>query len=200
MIYQSVCSCKGSGPGLFPITPGVWSSNNPSPDCNLAAFKMAFNLAGLAAGIQASVNGNINDTSGCVPLAVNFTDTLAMGKTYTWDFNDGSPLLATSNPTVSHTFNTVGLYRIRLTSIDSTTCNIADTSFVTLRVRNDKAGLAFTTSKLPPCASLSYQFTNNSVAIKTLYGKQFSMGFWRWEYTIGRFRQCYTYVFSTWHI
>lgn len=180
VIYQSVCSCKGSGPGLFPITPGVWSSSNPSPDCNLAAFKMAFNLAGLAAGIQASVSGKINDTSGCVPLAVDFTDTLAMGKTYTWDFNDGSPLVTTSNPTVSHTFNTIGLYRIRLTSIDSTTCNIADTSFVTLRVRNDKAGLAFTTNKLPPCASLSYQFTNNSVAIKPFTSTSF-----RWDFGDG---------------
>jgi gliding motility-associated-like protein len=180
VIYQSVCSCKGTGGGQFPVTPGVWSQNNLSQGCNIAAVKIAFNLAGIGAGILASVNGVPRDTSGCVPLAVDFSDTLAMGKKYIWDFNDGSPLVTTLNPNISHTFNTVGLYRVKLVSVDSNTCNIADTAFVTMRVRNDPAALTFTTVKLPPCASLSYQFTNNSVAIKP-----FSATSFRWDFGDG---------------
>jgi gliding motility-associated-like protein len=53
---------------------------------------------------------------------------------------------------------------VRLIAIDSNTCNIADTAFLTLRVRDNKADLGFTYSKLLPCTSLNYQFTNTSVA------------------------------------
>ena len=141
---------------------------------------MAFNLAGLGAGIQASVNGVIHDTSGCVPLKVDFADTMAMGKKYIWDFNDASPQVTTTTPTISHTYNAIGLYRVKLVSIDSSTCNISDTAFVTIRVRNDEVAMAFTTLKLPPCSSLSYQFTNNSTAIKPFTATSF-----RWDFGDG---------------
>ena len=180
VIYQSVCANCSTPKPNFPTTPGVWSSFNASQGCNLAAIKIAFNLAGIGAGVQATANGRVRDTAGCVPLVVDFTDTLAMGKTYIWDFNDGSAQVTTNTPSTSHTFNTVGLYRVRLISVDSSTCNISDTSFVTMRVRNDRAGLAFTATKLPPCISLTYQFTNNSVAIKP-----FSATSFRWDFGDG---------------
>ena len=177
VIYQSICANCSSPKPQFPTTPGVWSQFNQSGGCNLAAIKIAFNLAGVGAGVLATANGRVRDTSGCVPLAVDFTDTLAMGKKYIWDFNDGSAPVTTSSPSTSHTFNTVGLYRVKLISVDSTTCNIADTSYVTMRVRNDRAGLAFTAVKLPPCASLTYQFTNNSAAIKPFTATSFRWNF-----------------------
>jgi gliding motility-associated-like protein len=180
VIYQSVCANCSTPKPNFPTTPGVWSSFNASQGCNLAAIKIAFNLAGIGAGLQATANGRIRDTAGCVPLVVDFADTLAMGKTYIWDFNDGSAQVTTNAPVTSHTFNTVGLYRVRLIAVDSSTCNISDTSFVTMRVRNDRAGLAFTATKLPPCISLTYQFTNNSVAIKP-----FSATSFRWDFGDG---------------
>jgi PKD repeat protein len=164
----------------FPTTPGAWSQTNNSTDCNLAAIKIAFNLAGVGAGLQASINGVLRDTSGCVPMTVDFTDTLAQGKKYIWDFNDGSPKVTTTTPSISHTFNTIGLYRVNLVSIDSSTCNIADTARVTMRVRNDQATLAFTTTKLPPCASLTYQFNNTSTAIKPFTATSF-----RWDFGDG---------------
>lgn len=180
VIYQAICANCSTPKPQFPTTPGVWSPFNQSQGCNLAAIKIAFNLAGIGAGLQASVNGRVRDTAGCIPLSVDFTDTLAMGKKYTWDFNDGSAQITTTVPAASHTFNTVGLYRVRLISEDSTTCNITDTSFVTMRVRNDKATLAFTSTKLPPCASLTYQFNNNSVAIKPFTATSF-----RWDFGDG---------------
>jgi gliding motility-associated-like protein len=184
VIYQAICancsSPKPIGADAFPITPGAWSQTNNSTDCNLAAIKIAFNLAGVGAGLQTSINGVPRDTSGCVPMVVDFTDTLAQGKKYIWDFNDGSPKVTTTTPSISHTFNMVGLYRVNLVSIDSSTCNIADTARVTLRVRNDQATLAFTTTKLPPCASLTYQFNNTSTAIKPFAATSF-----RWDFGDG---------------
>lgn len=176
VIYQTICANCGTQKPTFPTTPGVWSQTNGATDCNLAAIKIAFNLAGIGAGIRASVNG-VRDTSGCVPMNVDFTDTLAMGKKYIWDFNDGSPMVTTTAPNVSHTFNTVGLYRVKLVSVDSTSCNITDTAFVTMRVRNDEAALSFTSQKLPPCTSLGYQFTNTSTAIKPFKATSFRWNF-----------------------
>lgn len=177
VIYQSICANCSSPKPPFPTTPGVWSPYNGASDCNLAAVKIAFNLAGIGAGISASVSGVPHDTVGCVPLAVDFTDTLAMGKKYIWNFDDGSGFITTSVPSIKHTFNTIGFYRVKLISVDSNSCNIADTSYVTIRVRDDEAGLAFTAAKLPPCASLTYQFTNNSIAIKPFTPTSFRWNF-----------------------
>ncbi|MCW3088139.1 MAG: cell surface protein, partial [Sediminibacterium sp.] len=182
VIYQSICAnCSAPKPDPpFRGTPGVWSEMNASQGCNLGAIKIAFNLAGVGAGVRASINGVVRDTAGCVPLKADFADTLALGKQYIWDFNDGSPRVTTTNPSISHTFNTIGLYRVQLVAVDSNTCNISDTAYVTMRVRNDEAALGFTSAKLPPCSSLSYQFTNTSQAIKP-----FSANSFRWDFGDG---------------
>jgi gliding motility-associated-like protein len=164
IIYQSICGNCGGGT-VFPTTAGVWSQTNGAgaQGCNLAAIKIAFNLAGIGADIQASVRGMIRDTSGCVPLTADFTDLDAMGKKYIWSFSDGSPDVTTDSPKVSHTFNNIGIYRVRLVSIDSASCNIADTAYVNMRVRNDEAILALNAAKIGACNSLTYQFNNNSI-------------------------------------
>jgi PKD repeat protein len=141
---------------------------------------MAFNLAGIGAGIRAAVNGVVHDTSGCVPLKVDFSDTLAMGTKYVWDFNDGSPRVTTTLRPVSHTFNAIGLYKVKLVSIDSNSCNIADSAIVTIRVRNDEVAMGFTAKKLPPCTSLAYEFNNTSTAVKPFTTTSF-----RWDFGDG---------------
>ena len=178
VIYQSLCAnCGGASSARFPTSPGVWAPNNGSlSGCNLAAVKIAFNLAGIAAAIRTSIDGVVRDTSGCVPMAVDFTDTLAMGKQYIWDFNDGSAPVITNGPTTSHTFTSAGMYRVKLIAVDSSSCNIADSAYINLRVRNDKADLSFVETKLPPCTSLAYQFTNTSSAPKPFTSNSF-----RWD-------------------
>lgn len=193
-IYQSICSCKGnaSAPptGYLRGTAGVWSPTNPTNpqsvggSCNLMAIKIAFNLAGVGAGLSASING-VRDTAGCVPMTVQFTDTLAQGTAYYWDFNDGSPEVRTTTPTISHTFNNIGVYRVRLVSVDSTTCNQTDTAYLTLRVRGDGATLGFTSTKLPPCESLLFEFNNTSIAPA---GKPFTNQSFRWDFGDGNTR------------
>jgi gliding motility-associated-like protein len=177
-IYQAICAnCEGGA--VFPTTPGAWSEVNGGTRCNLAAIKIAFNLAGVGSGLQSSLDGRPKDTSGCVPLEVFFRDTIAEGKKYIWRFGDGSADVTTTVPNTSHIYNLVGSYNVMLVSIDSAKCNIADTSYVTMRVRNDDATLAFDAIKQLPCNSLSYNFVNNSVFPA---GKPFKSNSFKWDF------------------
>ncbi len=131
IIYQAICA-NCSGGAIFPTTPGVWSINNRSSSCNEAAVKIEMNFAGVGASVKATIDGVV-DTIGCVPLNIRFTDTLAKGKMYIWDYGDpASPKKDTTfapNNSTSHTYNHVGTYRLTLISIDSATCNISDTAY-----------------------------------------------------------------------
>lgn len=163
VIYQAMCA-NCSGGANFPTTPGVVGpTNGSSGGCNLAAVKIAFNFAGVAAGPKAFFN-NVADTMGCVPFAITLRDTVRNAKSYEWNFGDGSPDVRTTNFEVNHTFASVGNFRVRLIAIDSNTCNVRDTAYINIRVRDDQALLDFNPVKLPPCESLSYRFDNLSVA------------------------------------
>ncbi len=184
VIYEAICANCGHV-GFFPTTPGVWSGSNPSntgAGCNEAAVKIALELAGVGANLQSSINGVAGDTSGCVPLTVDFKDLVGNAQKYIWDFGDGSPRVTTLVPSVSYTYNNVGIYTVMLIAVDSSTCNIADTSYLHIHARNDKALIGFTYIKLPPCDSLKYQFTNTSVAP---VGKPFNSQSFQWVFGDG---------------
>jgi len=173
IIYQGICGC-GNGGALFPTTPGVWSrTNNAGDGCNMAAVKIEMNFAGIGASVKATIDGVI-DTIGCVPLTINFTDTLAKGKMYIWDYGDNKKDDTTFAPnnSVSHTYDFVGTYLLRLIAIDSTTCNISDTAFVSVKVGSNIVSPDFSFAKLDSCNSLRYQFTNLTSATVPVYTNQ----------------------------
>jgi gliding motility-associated-like protein len=174
IIYQAICANCGGSSGspfqvVFPTTAGAWASSNGALQgrgCNLAAIKIAFNLAGIGTSIRASIEGVVKK-SGCIPLQVDFRDTIALAKKYIWHFGDNTADVTTTTPTVSHTYTAIGDYLVRLVAIDSGTCNVADTAYITIRARNDRAVLGFDYLKLtPPCTALNYQFTNTSTATR----------------------------------
>ena len=181
VIYQAICANCGGG-ATFPTTPGVWAQQNGSSSCNLAAVKMAFNLAGIGNTVRPSVNGVPRDLSGCVPLTVDFVDTIGEGKTYVWNFGDGSPDTITTSPNNSHTYQNVGSYTVRLVSIDSASCNISDTAYTVITVRNDIANLDFNYNKVGGCASTTYQFNNLSTFPP---GKPFRNTSFKWNFGDG---------------
>jgi gliding motility-associated-like protein len=182
VIFQAICSNCGGG-ARFPTTPGVVGPvNGALPDgCNLAAVKILFNFAGVASGPKAYFNG-VPDSVGCVPFTVVLRDTVRNAKAYEWQFGDGSPDVQTTNFEVTHTFNTVGIYRVRLIAIDSTTCNIRDTAYIHVKVSSDIAALNFNSTKLPPCESLSYLFNNLSTAPAS---KPFGAQSFTWDFGDG---------------
>ncbi len=184
IIYQAICAnCGAHSLTPFPTTPGVWSPRNGTggQGCNLASIKIAFNFAGVAADPRSIINGHY-DSSGCVPLDVLFVDTLHNAKLYIWNFGDGSPDSSTTAFQLNHTYNTTGTFHVRLIAIDSNTCNISDTAYLNIRVRTDKANMDFNITKLPPCASLNYQFDNTSTAPP---GKPFKPGAFTWDFGDG---------------
>jgi gliding motility-associated-like protein len=166
VIYQAICaSCGNTSPFPTYPNPGVYApAKPPSANCNLAMVKIAFNLAGVGSGVQSFINGVARDTAGCVPLTVDFTDTLAQAVSYEWNFGDGSPQITTTVPSTSHTFNTVGTFRVMLVAIDSSTCNIRDTSYLNIRVGASKALLDFIPRKQGDCHDFNYRFDNTSIA------------------------------------
>lgn len=175
VIYQALCSCEGTGGGPFPTTSSVWSPISGTTACNEAAAKVEMNFAGVGASVKATIDGVV-DTIGCVPLNITFTDTLAKGKMYIWNYGDpANPKKDTTfapNNTTSHVYNNVGVFRLMLVAIDSSTCNIADTAYISVRVGNNKVTPDFSFLKLDSCTSLRYRFDNLTTAPSPKYTNQ----------------------------
>lgn len=166
VIYQSVCANCGGGPdNIFPVTAGAYATHNGALPfgCNEAAVKIAFNFAGVAAGLKLTLDGR-GDSLGCVPLQVTMQDTVRSAKSYIWNFGDGGGDMQTTNYTVTHTYTAVGVYKVMLVAIDSNSCNVADTVYQNITVKDNRAYLDFNYVKLPPCTDLNYEFHNTSTA------------------------------------
>lgn len=166
VIYQAICaSCGTNGP--FPTGPGtVWANTKPNADqCNLAMVKIAFNFAGARGDVRPSINGVPRDSTGCVPLTIDFMDTIQEAPRYEWNFGDGTPSKFTDSPLVTHTYFNVGVYKVMMIAIDSSKCFPRDTSYVTVKVGDNMAMPSFRAVKLsPPCDVYRYRFDNTSVA------------------------------------
>ena len=186
-IYQAICgNCSiGNSPRPnYPVTAGAWATTNNSSGagCSLTMVKIAMNLAGVQSAIRSSINNVVGDTLGCVPLTVAFRDTVGNAQSYEWDFGDGSPRATTSTPSNTHTYATVGTYRVMLIAIDPSSCNGRDTSYVQIRVGNIEATLDFNPVKLLPCTSLNYRFDNLST---TLAAYPFRSTSFQWNFGDG---------------
>ncbi len=100
-------------------------------------------------------------TSGCAPLAVQFsndTDPSLIGSSI-WDFGDGSPLDTTTNP--MHVYPDSGTYTITLTVYSPLGC-MGDTIY-TSYIHVDAAPVAsFTLDTLSGCDPLTVNFTNTT--------------------------------------
>ncbi|HEU4472119.1 MAG TPA: PKD domain-containing protein [Flavisolibacter sp.] len=164
VIYQAICaSCSNNNP--FPTTPGAFAVTKPtSANCNLAMVKIAFNLAGVGSSVQSLIGGVPRDTAGCVPLTVDFIDTIGQAQFYEWDFGDNTGQIVTNTPNTSHTYTSVGVFQVMLVAVDSASCNIRDTSYMNIKVGASQALPDFTANKIGPCTEFQYRFDNTSVA------------------------------------
>lgn len=179
VIYQSMCAACGTL-APFPTTIGVWGASRPaSANCNLGMLKIRLDLAGVGGSVSSAIGGVPNDTAGCFPLQVTFSDLVLNATQYIWNFGDNGsgpidqnhpdyesfhigPLPGSTGFTQSHTFNTVGTYRVMMIAIDPSSCNIRDTSYLNIRVGDLRANLAADIVKLAPCEAFNYRFDNQS--------------------------------------
>ena len=118
-IYLGIC--MGS---TVPVPAWAWDTSAPSWD--MFVVKIEFQLAGVNA--VASVTP---DDTVCLGTSVSFNNT-SNGVTYIWDFGDGSPTSSVVSPT--HFYTATGIYIVSLTAIDSASCNIIDSTFITITV------------------------------------------------------------------
>jgi len=165
VIYQAICAnCGNNSPFPTYPNPGVYATSKPaSANCNLAMVKISFNFSGVFSGVESFIQGIPRDTAGCVPLTVDFADTVLSAVSYEWNFGDGTGQFTSTTPNISHTYNSVGTFRVMLVAIDSATCNVRDTSFMNIRVGASKALPDFTPRKQGACNVFQYRFDNISV-------------------------------------
>lgn len=126
IIYQAMCAGCG-GFSDIPTTPSAWSTTNRGPNCNNALVKFQMDLLHTVASFVI----NPFTVAGCAPFSVTFDNTTNYGHTYQWDFGDGGTSTAAAP---SHVYINPGIYNVRLVAIDSSTCNLADTAYSTVRV------------------------------------------------------------------
>ncbi len=188
IIYQAICANCFSPGTPFPTYPTgptfPWSSTNNSTNaCNLAAVKIDMNFAGVATQIQSSIAGVLNDTLACVPVLINFRDTLQKGVTYFWNFNSlvfPNAIDATTNhPDTAHIFTALGTYRVRLISEDSSTCNIRDTSYMNITISDKVVTPKIIATAVTPCSTKTFEFSNGSFNSN---GSPFTAQSFVWDY------------------
>jgi gliding motility-associated-like protein len=171
VIYQAVCAnCAGGA--FFYTTPGAVGPQNLSANdggCNLGMIKLSLDLAGVGADVSSSIGGAPRDTAGCVPLEVVFSDQVRNATQYTWNFGDGTgdfgPYAADTGYTRTHTYTSVGTFRVRLIAINPSSCNVQDTSYMNIKVGDLEATLAGNVVKFGDCRQFNYRFENLSTTL-----------------------------------
>lgn len=129
-IYHAVCGGCGANSGGFTTTPGAWSNQNGSNNCNLAAFKFELNV------IEAIVS--TPSTVVCLPSPVIFNNNSANGNTFFWDFGDNNTSTAV-NP--SHVYPGAGTYNVTLVVTDSNQCFSPDSVEFVVHIGDFNGGI-----------------------------------------------------------
>jgi gliding motility-associated-like protein len=118
VVYQSVCGGCGNDDN-FPTTPGAWSGNNNSTNCNNIVFKFDFEIVPVA-------DFEISQLEGCAPLVLDLANESTDTTNSVWSFPPEAVVLSGgANPTIL--FTDPGTYNIYL-SITDTICNLTDTA------------------------------------------------------------------------
>ena len=128
--------------------------------------------------ITTTTNNSVSDTSGCAGLIVNFSATPPSGiKSYLWNFGDGSP--TSTDSAVTHTYNNLGVYPVRL--IDSTLDGCTDTIYTEIQTTSKPVPIFYTPtpqncgSKLyfyntitTPTTAWLWYFSDDTTAVNTM--------------------------------
>ncbi|MBL7717933.1 MAG: PKD domain-containing protein [Flavipsychrobacter sp.] len=155
VVYQAICG--GCGGTSFPTTPGVWSTNNQSANCNLVALKIQFDFLPVICEIDLQ-----GDSTGCAPFTVNLTNNSSNAVNYVWDFGDGSPIFTGTTPP-PHVYTSAGTYTIMLAGENANACNqTVDTDYVTIVVDSGGITADFSFIKTDTCDPFIATFTNTS--------------------------------------
>lgn len=168
VVYQAICG--GCGAGTFPTTTGVYSPTNKSANCNLVALKIAFNFGPVKAGFTLVPNKTL-----CLGDAVTVTNTSSNATGYFWDFGDGfTTTVASPGP---HIYTTVGTFTVKLRATNPLSCNLADSTTITVKVDTNRINAAFTAAVIDTCFPFTGSFVNTSKQSQTPANTVYSWNF-----------------------
>ena len=138
-------------------TPGTYTVSLTVVDTVNGLSSTKTEVAYITVFAEPTADFTADQTAGCAPLTVNFSDTSTPGDgaivTYSWDFGDGS-LGTGANP--SHTYLSAGSYTVTLVVTDANGCS--DT-----RIQNDLisitdvANVSFSGSPRTACSAACNQ-------------------------------------------
>jgi len=147
--------------GTYPVTLTVISSLNDCP----ATLTRNVNVK-----VTPVASLSADPTSGCIPLAVQFTNTSTDADFYDWDFGDGNTSGAVAP---NHTYSIAGNFYVRLIAENLNSCR--DTAYTEV-VSFPLPTADFTLSPTESCTSpVQVQFTDASVGAVS-YDWSFSTG------------------------
>ena len=121
----------------------------------------------------------ISPTSGCIPLAVNFTNLSTNNSNYKWDFGDGSPLFSGKTPP-SHSYISNGQFSVSLSATDINGCTSKTISQNIIQTGPPLANFESTVVK--GCSPLSVQFNDLSSSKNPTDDP---IVFWEWDFGNG---------------
>ena len=124
---------------------------NHSGNCNNGTFKFDFQVPIVHANFTASY------FNGCAPLTVQFNNQSTSGSHYLWDFGNNDTTSLINNPV--KTYTSPGIYLVHLYVVDSSKCNITDSTYSYITV-NPVINADFNYT-LSPCGN-TVQFTDSS--------------------------------------
>ena len=182
IVYHSVCSgCRAENAtdpdeptSDFPTTPGAWSRQNRSWNCNNAAFK--FDLSSLKARLR--TNSADRTMPGmkvvCLPDPIGFENHSTGGEVFEWDFGDGGTFSTPDTAFVIHQYDNPGAYHVTLKAIDPGTCQVVDVTSVLVTVNTpaswvqDDADLCFNDAyRLQAGGGVTYTWTSTDPAFSS---------------------------------
>ena len=117
-------------------------------------------LTALCGVAQVTANFTASPTSGCAPLAVNFTNTSTGATSYLWDFHNGQPQITTTSiAPVSSTFLNPGTFNVTLTASNGSATNVKTVTITVYGAPN----VSFSASPTVICLGQPITFTDQSI-------------------------------------
>ncbi len=145
-VYQAVCAGCG-GHDDFPYTPGAWSSNNASSNCNLGVFKFDLNI------IQAvvDINGPNEICEGQVVPIENYS---TGADEFHWTFGDGN---SSDEFNPNYQYDSYGDFTIQLIASSAEDCVDPDTASINITVLQGVNPTADTPDPICPGGTVQLQ-------------------------------------------
>lgn len=168
IVYQSLCTGCG-GNDDYPLTTGAYPHDMANPNgsmfgCNNAVFKIDFQIKIAQADFTA------DNFSGCAPFTVHFENKSTTGGKILWDFGNKD---TTSQDKPVFTYNTPGVYLVKLYMNDPTSCNIWDTAFQYITV-HDGINADFDFSVVPCSGEVTFSDSSAKAPVS-----------WDWDFGDG---------------